>query len=175
VRVGELVGLATTTEDGEPQDWMIGAIRWMRLENNGSLDAGIQLLARRATPAALRAFDESGTAKAPMRGIVLEDLKDAENAQTVSIMAPQLFDRHADNIELTRPGDPFSWPSDPTVETVRVMDAMDVSGGYLRLDIVSANARDAEGPPRAANDDPHHQPGHDQPGHAELDSAGAQG
>jgi hypothetical protein len=56
-----------------------------------------------------------------------------------------------------------------------VIDAMDVSGGYLRLDIVSANARDAEGPPRAANDDPHHQPGHDQPGHDELDSAGAQG
>jgi hypothetical protein len=168
VRVGELVGLATFAEDGESQDWMIGAIRWMRLENNGSLDAGIQLLARRATPAALRAFDETGSAKAPMRGIVLEDLKDAEHAATVSIMAPQLFDRHADNIELTRPGDPFNWPSDPTVETVSVVDAVDVSGGYLRLDIVSAAARDAaqEGPPRAANDDTHHD---------ELDSATVQG
>jgi hypothetical protein len=165
VRVGELVGLATIAEDGEPQDWMIGAIRWMRIENNGSLDAGIQLLARRATPAALRSFDENGSAKAPMRGIVLEDLKDA-NAETVSIMAPQLFDRHADNIELTRPGDPFAWPADPTVETVSVVDAVDVSGGYLRLDIVSASARDANGPPPAANDDLHHD---------ELDSASVQG
>ena len=100
-----------------------------------------------------------------MRGIVLEDLKDA-NAETVSIMAPQLFDRHADNIELTRPGDPFAWPADPTVETVSVVDAVDVSGGYLRLDIVSASARDANGPPPAANDDLHHD---------ELDSASVQG
>ncbi|HEX4480942.1 MAG TPA: hypothetical protein VH082_09050 [Rudaea sp.] len=167
VRVGELVGLASPAEDGESQDWMIGAIRWMRLENNGALDAGIQLLARRATPAALRAFDDSGDAKAAMRGIVLEDLNGQEHAETISIMAPQLFDRHADNIELTRPGDPFAWQAEPTVETVRVVDALDVSGGYLRLDIVNAAARDASSdqPPRAANDDPHH---------SELDSASAQ-
>ena len=81
-------------------------------------------------------------------------------------MAPQLFDRHADNIELTRPGDPFAWPADPTVDTVHVVSAVDVSGGYLRLDIVSTNPRD-ERPPRAANDDPHL--------HDELDSASAQG
>jgi hypothetical protein len=167
VRVGELVGLATIAEDDEPQDWMIGAIRWMRLENNGSLDAGIQLLARRATPAALRAFDESGDAKAAMRGIVLEDLNHDQTSSTVSIMAPQLFDRHADNIELTRPADPLAWPSEPTVETVRVIDAVDANGGYLRLDIVNAAAGDAtvDTPPRAANDDPHHD---------ELDSATAQ-
>ena len=74
-----------------------------------------------------------------MRGIVLEDLnRRARTPRRFSIMAPQLFDRHADNIELTRPGDPFAWPAEPTVETVSVVEAVDVSGGYLRLDIVSA-------------------------------------
>jgi len=46
VKVGELVGLATPVEDGETQDWMVGAIRWLRIEANGAMDAGIELLAR---------------------------------------------------------------------------------------------------------------------------------
>ena len=89
VRVGELLGLATLAEDGEAQDWMIGAIRWMRVETNGTMDAGVELLARRATPAALRSFDDVGAPKAAMRGIVLEDLKRGAEAHTLSIMAPQ--------------------------------------------------------------------------------------
>jgi hypothetical protein len=46
-------------------------------------------------------------------------------------------------------------------------DAVDVSGGYLRLTIANAASADAESkPPRAANDDSEHH---------ELDSASTQG
>ncbi len=157
IRVGELLGLATPADDGETQDWMIGAIRWMRVETDGSMDAGVELLARRATPAALRSFDENNLAKAAMRGIVLEHLEPDPNATTLSIMAPQLFDRHADVIELTRPGDPFSWPAEPTVETVKVVSSGDGTGGYLRLEIALEQSADADAPvPKAANDDQAH-------------------
>jgi hypothetical protein len=167
VRVGELLGLATLADDGESQDWMIGAIRWMRVETDGSMDAGVELLARRAAPAALRSFDDSGEPKAAMRGIVLEDLRVVEGTTALSIMAPQLFDRNAESIELTRPGDPFAWPAEPTVETVRLTEAIDVNGGYLRLSIATAPAADVEPePPQAANDDSKHH---------ELDSASTQG
>ena len=95
VRVGELLGLATLADDGESQDWMIGAIRWVRVETDGSMDAGVELLARRATPAALRSFDIEGSPKAAMRGIVLEDLRPARRfASALSIMAPQLVRPH---------------------------------------------------------------------------------
>jgi hypothetical protein len=167
VRVGELLGLATLADDGESQDWMIGAIRWMRVETDGSMDAGVELLARRATPAALRSFDESGAPKAAMRGIVLEDLRPVEGAIALSIMAPQLFDRTADSFELTRPGDPYAWPAEPIVETVRLTEAVDVNGGYLRLLITTTPTSSAEPePPQAANDDLKHH---------ELDSASTQG
>ena len=109
----------------------------------------------------------SGAPKAAMRGIVLEDLRAAEGATSLSIMAPQLFDRNAESIELTRPGDPFAWPAEPTVETVRLTEAVDVSGGYLRLSIATAPTSSAEPePPQAANDDSEHH---------ELDSASTQG
>ena len=151
IRVGELLGLATLAEDDEAQDWMIGAVRWMRVETDGSMDAGVELLARRAAPAALRTFDDVGAPKAAMRGIVLEQLNADPNAATVSIMAPQLFDRNSDEIELTRPGDPFAWPAEPTVETVHVVTVGDMVGGYLRLEIANQIA-DAQAP-QAANDD----------------------
>ena len=167
VRVGELLGLATLADDGESQDWMIGAIRWMRVETDGSMDAGVELLARRATPAALRSFDESGAPKAAMRGIVLEDLRPAEGAIALSIMAPQLFDRSADAIELTRPGDPYAWPAEPTVETVRLMEAVDVEWRLPSpFDRHDAHVGAEPEPPQAANDDLKHH---------ELDSASTQG
>ena len=153
IRVGELLGLATLAEEGETQDWMIGAVRWMRVEMDGSMDAGVELLARRAAPAALRSFDDVGAPKAAMRGIVLEQLNADPNAATVSIMAPQLFDRNSDAIELTRPGDPFAWPAEPTVETVHVVTIGDMVGGYLRLEIANQAATPDAQAPQAANDD----------------------
>jgi len=156
VKVGELVGLATPVEDGETQDWMVGAIRWLRIEANGAMDAGIELLAPRAHPVGLRPFDENGVPRSPMRGVLLERLN-VDAADSNSVLAPNLVDRDAHEIELTRPGDPFGWPPEAVVETLHNAGVSDAGGGYLRVELSrSAAASDV---PEAANDDIAPRPG----------------
>ena len=150
VKVGELVGLAPPAEEGEAQDWMVGSIRWLRIEVNGAMDAGIELLAPRALAVGLRTFDANGVPRPALRGVLLETLKADEHAST-SVLAPSPLDRDASEIELTKPGDPFGWPPEAVVETLQNVEVADTGGGYLRLQL--ARNRDAVAPPNAANDD----------------------
>ena len=150
MKVGELVGLAALEDDDESRDWMVGAIRWLRIEAGG-MQAGVELLARRALPAAVRSYDEQGAPRAAMRALALEDLHAADATPTV--MVPALFDREATEIELTRPGDPFSWPVEPSIETLRGVRASDNGGGYFRIDMHTLNGDAAAQAPLAANDD----------------------
>jgi hypothetical protein len=133
---------------------MIGAIRWLRIETSGALDAGVELLARRALPVGLRSFDAHNTPRSAMRGVFLEAMNHDDEAVRGSILAPHLFDRDAREIELTRPGDPFGWPPEAVVETLGDISVSDNGGGYLRVDIARRpGANPATSPPSAANDD----------------------
>ncbi len=58
-RVGELVGL-NFGDEGEDQEWMVGVMRWLRYEDDGSLSAGVELLSRRASAVALRVVSADG-------------------------------------------------------------------------------------------------------------------
>ena len=63
-----------------------------------------------------------------------------------AIMVPQTFDMATREIELTRPGDPFAWPSEPRVDNLVVVDARENAGGYLRLVVdIHANQHDNDG------------------------------
>ena len=135
VRVGELVGLATPAGDDDGQDWMVGTIRWLRIEPSGAMDAGIELLAPRALPVGLRSFDPNGVPRAAMRGVLLESMQHGDDAPSRTLLAPHLFDRDAHEIELTKPGDPFGWPPEAVVEILRGVDVIDNGSGYLRIDL----------------------------------------
>ncbi len=150
MKVGELVGLAALEDDDDSRDWMVGAIRWLRIEAGG-MQAGVELLARRAQPAAVRGFDAHGVPRAAMRALALEDLHGADAVPAVVV--PALFDRDAREIELTRPGDPFSWPVEPSIETLRGLRVSDNGGGYMRIEVCGAAGDAAVSAPRAANDD----------------------
>ena len=152
VRVGELVGLATPAEEGEAQDWMVGAIRWLRIEASGAMDVGIELLAARALPVGLRSFDPSGVPRPAMRGVLLESA--ASEPETPSaVIAPHLFDRDAHEVELTIPGDPFGWPPEAVVQTLRGVNVADNGSGYLAIDVHRTAAGAQSVPHSAANDD----------------------
>lgn len=156
VRVGELVGLAPPVDDDEAQDWMVGCIRWLRIDPGGSMDAGIELLARRTLPVAVRSIDKQGVPRTVMRGVSLDALQENQTS-VAALMVPQTFDAATREIELTRPGDPFAWPSEPRVDTLQVVDARENGGGYLRLVVDIATDRhdnDMVEIPAAANDDP---------------------
>jgi hypothetical protein len=71
-RVGEIVGLNANGADAETV-WMVGVIRWLRYEQDGSLIAGIKLLSRRANAVALR-INQVGRTGNLMRGLELTPL-----------------------------------------------------------------------------------------------------
>ena len=157
VRVGELVGLATMAEDEEVQDWMIGAVRWLRIDPTGAMETGIELLARRATSVAVRSMSGQEPIGATLRGVLLHALDGHfGNCAGATIMVPQLFDHELHDIELTKPGDPLDWPPEPSVETLTDIHTEEHGGGYLRIEIPSASPA---GKPKsipaadAANDD----------------------
>jgi hypothetical protein len=67
-RVGELVGL-NFGDDGEDQDWMVGVMRWLRYEDDGSLSAGVELLSRRSSAVALRVVSPDGGSRQVNRAV----------------------------------------------------------------------------------------------------------
>lgn len=68
LRVGELVGLHVGDID-DPGDWMVGLLRWLRYEADGSVMAGIELLSRSAAAVALVPL--GGARRAPLRALEL--------------------------------------------------------------------------------------------------------
>jgi hypothetical protein len=70
VRVGEVLGL--NIMHPEP-DWMVGIIRWLQYEQNGSVVAGVELLTRRCHAVVLT-NQQSTQTNAVFRGLELEPL-----------------------------------------------------------------------------------------------------
>lgn len=133
-KVGELVGLTPATsagdEDEEDRDWMVGVIRWIRIDDADSVDAGIELLARRAQPVGIASFEPNGQVRAAMRGVLLLDQDDGHAA---TVLAPHLFDRHARELELTRPADPLDWETRASVQRLSDITVVDASHSYQRV------------------------------------------
>lgn len=132
-KVGELVGLTPATaadEDDDDRDWMVGVIRWIRIDDADSVDAGIELLARRAQPVGIASFEANGQVRAAMRGVLLLD---QDNGHATTVLAPHLFDRHAHELELTRPADPMDWETRASVARLDDVTVVDASNSYQRV------------------------------------------
>lgn len=131
-KIGELIGMAVVGEndDDDERDWMVGSIRWIRFDADGRVEAGIELLARQATPAAVRPADTNGVFKTPMRAIELAPLKRDESA--VTIVAPSIGDKAYSRIEFSKPAEAFS--DTPTKTRMQTdVDVLENTGAYLRL------------------------------------------
>lgn len=59
VRVGEVFGLNALIEVND-MDWMLGVLRWLRYQQDGSVLAGVQLISRRCRAVALRLAGSRG-------------------------------------------------------------------------------------------------------------------
>jgi hypothetical protein len=152
VRVGELIGLAPPTEDGEAQEWMVGLIRWLRTDEE-SVFAGVELLARRAHAAGVRLSVGGDELRAPQRAVAVA-AADRKGGAT-SLLVAHLFDQRATAVELTVPADPANWASRPTVREHAVTAIDEISPAYYRVsiagaDTVSGGEDDAFAPGRAA-------------------------
>ncbi|MGB0134874.1 hypothetical protein, partial [Dokdonella sp.] len=132
-KVGELVGLSVHASSAQQPDWMVGVVRWMRIDDEGSIDAGIGLLARRSLAIGVNALDESGNLLNDRRGILLSPMRSEESAIYSSLLTPGLFEREPESIQLTLPIDPHRWPSSACTITVAGAGLMESAGAYLRF------------------------------------------
>jgi hypothetical protein len=140
VKVGEVVALSFVGEDERRRDWMVGLVRWMRIGAEGRVDAGIELLSRRARAASLRPLE--GTARAPTRALWLDLPVDADPVRpapgTGRVLASSSIDRAVGSFELRRA--PGVHPGDDGPETFELV-------GWPRAEVASAFV--VIGPPSA--------------------------
>jgi hypothetical protein len=131
-RVGELVGVAIAGDD-DARDWMVGVIRWLRYDPQGEVDAGIELLARRAHAVGLRSFDTLGAPKPPLRAIQIDCLRPEANG-SLHFLAPAVLDAQAARIEVARAvdADDFEGTGVPVSQCSDIL-VLENAGDYLLL------------------------------------------
>jgi len=150
IRVGEIVGLAPLAERGDVQDWMVGIVRWMRIENSGQIDSGVELLARHALPAAVRFPDANGILHNPQRALLLRD-GDRER-----LLLAALGEVMPGALELTLPEDPRDWQPTPGVRMGHIESSEPVGPSYISLTVNAApRAAAADAPTQSAPEPAH--------------------
>jgi hypothetical protein len=136
-RIGEIVGLALPSEDEEGLEWMVGIIRWLRIDAHGRVDAGIELLARQARAAALRVMDSAGRPKPPVRAVFLEATRvplGREGAGSkFSVLAPSVLERGALRYELSAQPMRNALREEAEVRELTNIDVLESSTAYIRM------------------------------------------
>ncbi len=133
IRVGELIGLSIAHEEDDPL-WMVGVVRWIRYSVDGSVDAGVELLARRAHAVSLRTLDPLGHPKAPQRGILVDWLRERNDQDAVFVVAPSQIDLQAHRLEVSTPTEVDAIdPQTSSVQHYHDMSAIEQAGDYVLL------------------------------------------
>ena len=128
-KVGELIVLSAPVDedDDDPRDWLVGVLRWLRGGNNDSLEAGIQLLSRKAEAVGIRATTE-GRNKVLHRGLKLSPLKHEENA-TSTLLSNTLLDASHSSEMLQLP-DEFALTPMQSVNQIGELKQLENTGSY---------------------------------------------
>lgn len=107
-RVADLVGLSLPTQHGETADWMVGVIRWLRVNEDGLVDAGVELLARRALPVGVQV---AGISRTSLRGLLLAPLAMDTGVDYPALLVSTEIDRATRELELSVPADLQGMPT----------------------------------------------------------------
>ena len=139
-KVGEVIGLHCN-EDGI-SNWIVGSIRWLRINENGDIEAGVEVLARRALPVAVRLSDDKVPSRAASRGLLLAPLcsDDAGIYSTLmvpSMVSPHLVDRGLVALNIATPRDADHWWRDSGVHRLGATGLLDRSGTYINFRVPS--------------------------------------
>jgi cyclic-di-GMP-binding protein len=150
-RIGELIAVAPVGDDDDERDWMVGQIRWLRLSPDGKVDAGVELLARRARPSVLRALDQHGHPRPSVRAVWLENPHagqapangngngnghangNGNGGAKHSILAPSVLERGAQRYEVRTTPDRYSDAEEPDVRVLQGISVVEQFGSYIRL------------------------------------------
>lgn len=128
-RVGELVAFALTEANPEAKsDWMVGVIRWIRIDEIGRVDAGIELLARRALAVGARVTH--GKPRSAMRGLLLASPATMGDDDYDSLIVSTEIDRDTRDIELTVPADIIGPPKAAHTRDEHGLRVIEATGIY---------------------------------------------
>ena len=140
-RVGELVGMAEHAA-GEPAEWAIGVIRWLRIDDEGRVDAGIERLAKRAWAVGVRVPEHART----MRGLLLSTQGSAAVAARDALLVPTEVDRATQELDLFAPdrsnGTPGTAPP-LRIECLRLLEAGSIHHHFAWTPAVGARTDNA--------------------------------
>jgi hypothetical protein len=134
-RVGEIVAVAPVPlENGtdDERDWMVGAIRWLRIGAQGSVDAGIELLARTARAAVVRSMDAYRHPRPSVRGVLLQGLR-VDGARPTGLLAPAVLERNAPSYELRLMPERWSAQEDTEVVQLETIDIAELTASFMRV------------------------------------------
>ncbi len=138
IRVGELIGLSIAHEEDDPL-WMVGVVRWIRYSADGSVDAGVELLSRRARAVSLRTLDPLGHPKSPQRGVMIDWLRERQEQGAVFVVAPSQIDLNAHRLEVSTPDDADALDADASpLQHFQGMTAVEQAGDYVLLKVQRA-------------------------------------
>ncbi|MEO7432759.1 MAG: hypothetical protein ABIR62_12220 [Dokdonella sp.] len=128
-RVGELVAFALPEANPDAKsDWMVGVIRWIRIDEIGRVDAGIELLARRALAVGVRAIH--GKPRSAMRGLLLASPATMGEEDYDSLIVSTEIDRETSDIELTVPADIIGPPKAAHTRQEHGLRVIEATGIY---------------------------------------------
>jgi len=137
-RVGELIGLAVADGEDERQ-WMLGVIRWLRYANDRSVDAGIELLARRARPVAIchiDAQDARHPPRPPLRAVQYEPVRQA-SPKSLRFAVASMLDAAHSRIEVVRLADLSDIENDdPLREGLTDVTVLENAGDFLLIETI---------------------------------------
>jgi hypothetical protein len=143
-RVGELVALSPPLVEGEEEDserdYMIGFLRWLRGGPGDTLEAGVQLLSRRAEAVAVRVFTDPARSDVIHRGLLLEPLN-PDDSSGPTLLVPSLLDETAP-CELLRMPDEFGLEERQVVTQIGAMKLLENTGSYKQFAFGPAESGD---------------------------------
>jgi hypothetical protein len=142
-RVGEIVALAA--QDEQSGNWSVGMLRWLRVDEFGTVEVGVETVTRDARAVSVSSLDIRGMPGPAMRGIFAVPAKSDEAGKLDPfVIVPLLFGRDAIAVEVSR----LARQEGGRVEKVSDMRIRANGGLYLAV-VLPAHASDVTD---AAND-----------------------
>jgi hypothetical protein len=138
LRIGELIGMSPLTEVPEERDWMVGVIRWLRLED-GHEWLGVELLNRTARAAGVRPVSADGESLVPQRAV---ELPGQTGERGLSLLVTHHFVRDVATAEVVLPALASDWHGQASVSVWRCGGAEVLGNACIRVNLV----RDEPGP-----------------------------
>ena len=132
LRIGEIIGLAPSSDDAEERDWMVGIIRWLRMEDE-HVWLGVELLHRTARAAGVRPVTARGEALVPQRAVELPGYA-AQDGLALLVTNP--FPGSAARVEVVLPALASDWKAHAAVGVWHLGGAEVLGSACVRVNLV---------------------------------------